>query len=112
MQRVVAGLYALSFLAAVLVSLGSRPYTRLAPKKIFLQHLHEHDASGTVHRSVFAVGAVDSVPIDGLLEEMMPEVKFERTSGWEWQVSFSLLMWSFFAFCGLRATLRSMISQN
>lgn len=89
MQRMVGLLYGLSFLTAVLVSLGSKPYTRLAPKKVFLQHLHEHDASGAILRSVFAVGAVDSVPIDGLLEKMMPEVKYESTSGWEWQVKHS-----------------------
>ncbi len=100
MQRVVATLYSLSFLAALLVSLGSRPYTRLAPKKIFLQHLHEHDASGAVHRSVFAIGAVDSVPIDGLLKDVMPGVSYEAKSGWEWQVNqkqrntFSSLMWA------------------
>lgn len=86
MQRVVVTLYTLSFLAAVSVSLVSRPYTRLAPKKIFLQHLHEHDAAGTLHRSVFAIGAVDSVPVDKFLETRMPAVKYERTSGWEWQV--------------------------
>ena len=92
MQRVMVALYALSFLTAVLVSLGSRPYTRLAPKKVFLQHLHEHDTSGTVHRSGFAIGAVDSVPIDKLLEKVIPEVKYKRTSGWEWQVRVSLLL--------------------
>lgn len=67
------------------------PYNRLSPKKIFLQHLHEHDSTGTVHRSVFAVGAVDSVPLDSVLQRTAAKLESVTASGWEWQVSLGFL---------------------
>lgn len=80
-------LYTLTALLAIQTSLGRMPYTDMAPKRIFLQHLHEHDASGTIQRSVFAAGAVDSVPLDALLVDKRPDLWTSKKSGWEWQVN-------------------------
>lgn len=87
-QKIVLTLYTVSGLIAVMVSFGSKPYTYLAPKKLFLQHLHEHDTSGRIHRSVYAVGAVDSVPVDYLLKKLPAGLQAVERSGWEWQVAF------------------------
>ena len=80
-------LYTLTLFLAVQISLGTLPYTEMTPKRIFLQHLHEHDMSGKIQRSVFAIGAVDSVPLDNLLEDKMPHLWSRQKSGWEWQVT-------------------------
>ena len=77
-------LYAASILLATITSLTTGPYSELAPKKVFLQHLHEHDSMGTITRSVMAVGAVDSVSVDLLLKEHTADAPAK--SGWEWQV--------------------------
>ena len=83
-------LLCLSAVFAVQASLGLAPYTARSPKKVIVQHLHEHDDSGTVTRSVFAVGAVDSVPVAGLLQDRDPDVWAAKSSGWEWQVCTAL----------------------
>lgn len=67
-----------------LLDIPQVPYTPLSPKKVFLQHLHHHD-SRAVTRSVFAVGAVDSVRVDGLLAGKDPLWE-AKPLGWEWQV--------------------------
>ena len=90
MQRAVLLLLCLSAIFAVQASLGLSPYTVRSPKKVIVQHLHEHDDSGTVTRSVFAVGAVDSVPVDGLLQDRDSDIWAAKSSGWEWQVCTAL----------------------
>ena len=81
-------LLCISTFFAVQTSLVSSPYTYLAPKKVPIQHLHEYDSSGTLLRSVFAIGAVDSVPVDNLLDDKHPQLWAAEKSGWEWLVGF------------------------
>ena len=89
MQRAVLLLLCLSAIFALQASLGLSPYTARSPKKVIVQHLHEHDGR-TVTRSVFAVGAVDSVPVDGVLQDRDPDIWAAKSSGWEWQVCTAL----------------------
>ena len=79
---------------AIIASLSLAPYNYLAPKKIFLQHLHEHGPAGDISRSVFAVGAVDSVPIDSFFDARLSNVSSAEETGWEWQVSLTVLIWT------------------
>lgn len=86
LQRAVLALFCVSIFFAAQTSLGQEPYTHLAPKKVIVQHLHEHSGARGIHRSVFAVGAVDSVPVDGLLKSKDAELWKASRNGWEWLV--------------------------
>lgn len=90
LRRSVLLLFCISILFAVQASLGLRPYTSEAPKKIFLQHLHEHDSAGRPVRSVFAVGSVDSIPVDSLLQKKDTSLWAAQRSGWEWLTTYPL----------------------
>jgi len=56
-----------SFVAALVVSMLFTPYTQEAPKRVFVQHYHEHDHLGRVSQSSWVVAAMDSVPVQTVL---------------------------------------------
>ena len=85
-QRLVLFLIFFSALFAIHGSVSLTAYTADAPKKVMLQHLHEHGTDGSIHRSKWAVGAVDSLPVTGLLGAQEADLWASTKSGWEWQV--------------------------
>lgn len=87
LQRAVLLLFCISAFFAIQTSLGLAPYSHLAPKKVAIQHLQEYDSSGQLLRSVFAIGAVDSVPVDNLLTDKRPDLWAAQKNGWEWLVA-------------------------
>ena len=92
------------------ISLAKEPYSWLTPKRVFVQHLHRVQANGSLD-SVFAVGAVDAIPVDSLLAKQRVALSLDsqnstglekayvdaEANGWEWQVRSSTFLSSQFS---------------
>uniref|UniRef100_A0A061S918 Endoplasmic reticulum metallopeptidase 1-like n=1 Tax=Tetraselmis sp. GSL018 TaxID=582737 RepID=A0A061S918_9CHLO len=63
----IAGYAAAISAAASLLACCFSPYTPESPKRVFIQHYHQHDHLGRILDSSWTVASMDSVPVEAVL---------------------------------------------
>ena len=109
LQRLVLMLLMASACLGGWISLAKEPYSWLTPKRVFVQHLHRVQTNGSLD-SVFAVGAVDAIPVDNLVAKQRVTLSLDthldtqnssgleeayvdaEANGWEWQACSTLFL--------------------